>query len=299
MPSLLLCLLIVFSISSFSILDYSDSEEAPPTLIRMPIPEQFPEKKVLTSTDSIAPKKAQRTSGEKLVSEQEFSKLVSHSPPHITAEPAALLQPTQTVREEKNHVSMEPTKQSSSQALKDRKSLPNSMKQPQQKDDNQDLNLIHKERILLYPYSIDLGSYKSLRRAQKALSNYQKKGLSPYWVQVDLGSQGAWYRIFAGYFQKRDDAEAFIKENNLVDAKSRHTKFANLIGVYQSKKELDTKRRFLLGLGYYPYVIQENQNRHFLYTGAFYRKDRAEKEHKALASEGIENQLAERWAFLP
>ena len=173
------------------------------------------------------------------------------------------------------------------------------MKQPQQKDDNQDLNLIHKERILLYPFSIYLGSYKSLRRAQKALSNYQKKGLSPYWVQVDLGSQGAWYRIFAGYFQKRDDAEAFIKENNLVGAKSRHTKFANLIGVYQSKKELDTKRRFLLGLGYYPYVIQENQNRYFLYTGAFYRKDRAEKEHKALASEGIENQLAERWAFLP
>ena len=101
------------------------------------------------------------------------------------------------------------------------------------------------------------------------------------------------------FFQKRDDAEAFINENNLVDAESRHTKFANLIGVYESKKELETKRRLLLELGYYPYVIQENQNKYFLYTGAFYRKDRAEKEHKELASNGIENQLAERWAFLP
>jgi hypothetical protein len=108
-----------------------------------------------------------------------------------------------------------------------------------------------------YPYSISLGSYKTPRRVERALSIYIKRGLSPYWVKVDLGSKGVWFRVFAGYFQKREDAEAFIAKNNLVNVKSRHTKYANLIGVYKSKKELETKRNLLSELGYCPYVIRE------------------------------------------
>ena len=64
-----------------------------------------------------------------------------------------------------------------------------------------------------YPYAIYLGSYKNIDRAQKAVSTFREKGLSPYWVKVDLGEKGVWYRVLAGYFQTKDEVQAFIEEH--------------------------------------------------------------------------------------
>ncbi len=145
-----------------------------------------------------------------------------------------------------------------------------------------------------YPYSIYLGSYGSPERAKKAVSMYEKKGLSPYWVEVDLGEKGVWFRIFTGYFAKKEEAEAYINEKQITDARSKRTAYANLIGVYNSKYELNRKRLTLSKLGYSPYVIAGVNGESLLYAGAFYQKARAEKQLTQLASKGIRSRVVSR-----
>jgi hypothetical protein len=145
-----------------------------------------------------------------------------------------------------------------------------------------------------YPYSIYLGSYKNLDRVRKAIAIYQGKGLSPYFAGVDLGEKGVWFRVFVGYFKKKEDAEVFITSMKIPEAETRYTKYAHLIGAYQTQRELETERHALLALGYCPYVIRGADGESLLYTGAFYQKTEAEKEHRDLASKGIQTELVER-----
>ncbi len=145
-----------------------------------------------------------------------------------------------------------------------------------------------------YPYAIYLGSYKNIDRAQKAVSTFREKGLSPYWVKVDLGEKGVWYRVLAGYFQTKDEAQAFIEEHQITDGRSRHVVYANLIGPYRSDEELNVKSLSLLELGYCPYVIKGVDGESLLFTGAFYHKTDAERERIELAAMGIQARLVRR-----
>lgn len=147
---------------------------------------------------------------------------------------------------------------------------------------------------LSYPYSIYLGSYQNLDHAKEAISSYQKRGLSPYWVKLDLGDKGNWYRVFMGYFRNRAQANDFIGKEHLEEAKSRHTKYANLIGTFTSQEKLDRERLRISKLGYCPYVIPAPNGELLLYVGAFYQKARAQRQHVELASGGIHSQIVER-----
>ncbi len=150
------------------------------------------------------------------------------------------------------------------------------------------------EEDLSYPYSIYLGSYKSLERAERAISECREKGLSPYWVKIDLGEKGVWYRVFSGYFQKREQANEFIKKKQIAESKSRHTRYANLIGLFAFQEELEEMKAEISKLGYCPYVIPRENGESLLYVGAFYQKARAQRQHAELASKGIQSQVVER-----
>jgi cell division septation protein DedD len=145
-----------------------------------------------------------------------------------------------------------------------------------------------------YPYSVYLGSFKAAEAVNKALSDYQEKGLSAYWAKVDLGEKGVWFRFFTGYFRTKEEAEKYIRDRDLRGAASGITKFANLIGSYGSEKEVEDQKRALVSAGFYPYVIKDAEGRFLLYSGAFDRKEYAEKERNALASKGIQSVVVER-----
>ena len=151
-----------------------------------------------------------------------------------------------------------------------------------------------KKKALSYPYSIYLGSYGNLESLQKALSDYREMGLSPYWVKLDLGDKGIWYRLYSEYFQTRREADAFIKAKQIIEGKSKKTTYANLIGAFTSEGALNKKRKALLDLKYGPYVIREDKSAFRLYVGAFYQKARAEKQNADLRSKGIQSQLVAR-----
>lgn len=144
-----------------------------------------------------------------------------------------------------------------------------------------------------HPYSVYLGSYGTTERLRKAVTQYESVGLSPYWVQVDLGEKGMWFRLFAGSFKTRGEADAFIKESQIDGASSRHTRYAVLIGTYRSEKELNTERLELRDMGYSSYEVK-GKSAFGLFSGAFYQMKRAQKHKADLASKGIRGEVVER-----
>ena len=151
-----------------------------------------------------------------------------------------------------------------------------------------------KQEIMSHPYSIYLGSYNSLTGVKQASSDYMKMGITSYWIKIDLGKKGIWFRLFAGYFQTREDADEFIKTRQIKEARSRLTRYANLIGTYRSEEDMEKKKTYLEELGYSPYIINDTDDSYRLYTGAFYQKSRAEEQKKDLIFNGIKSEVVER-----
>lgn len=163
----------------------------------------------------------------------------------------------------------------------------------EEKDTNE-ISKVIKERILSYPYSIYLGSYSGIAKVKEASSDYSAMGLSPYWIKLDLGEKGIWYRLFSGYFQSRKEADEFIKTMKIQGAESKLTKYANLVGTFTSKADIDKYKNRLEEEGYSPYIINDAEDTYRLYTGAFYQINRAKEQHSDLALNGIESELVER-----
>ena len=147
---------------------------------------------------------------------------------------------------------------------------------------------------LKYPYSVYLGSFKAADAVKKAMSEYYEKGLSPYWAKVDLGEKGVWFRFFTGYFHTKEEAEKFIRDRNIQGASPGITRYANLIGIYSSDSEVEGIKKTLESAGFYPYVIKGPSGNNYLYSGAFDRREYAEKERMILASKGITSTTTER-----
>jgi cell division septation protein DedD len=147
--------------------------------------------------------------------------------------------------------------------------------------------------IVSYPYSLLLYHFRSLERAKDVVSFSNKKGLSAYWVKVEL-SNGVWHRVFVGHFQNREEADRFRRDNGLKDATVKETRYANLIGVYPSSHGLEDKILALKNLGYSTYVIKEQDGRSRLFVGTFITKEGAETQRQDLASNGIQSQAVER-----
>lgn len=149
-------------------------------------------------------------------------------------------------------------------------------------------------RTSQYPYSVYLGSYKAPEAVKKAISEFQAKGLSPYCTKVDLGEKGVWFRVFSGNFRTKEEVVKFIRDHTIQGAEAGFTRFANLIGIYGSDREAEGQKSALLSAGFYPYVIKQADGKALLYSGAFDRKEFAEKERSVLASKGIKSEVVER-----
>jgi cell division septation protein DedD len=145
------------------------------------------------------------------------------------------------------------------------------------------------EKSLSFPYSLYLGSFRDRQRVDKAVSIYRKRGLSPYWVEMDFKEKGTWFRVYAGHFSDRGEAESLIKRLELREATVKNTRYVNLLGVYpQNGARLKSQARSLESLGYSPYAIKDDDGKYRLYVGGFLRKARAEEQQRDLQSKGIQ-----------
>jgi capsular exopolysaccharide synthesis family protein len=150
------------------------------------------------------------------------------------------------------------------------------------------------KKIVSYPYSLYLGSFRTLERANKAISLYTKEGLAPYCTKVDFDEKGVWYRVFTGHFENRERAERFKKDHRLKEGTVKKTGYANLIGIYTSLDQLQNKMLSLKKLGYSPYAIKDRDGKSRLFIGAFITKEGAKKQYHDLRSSGIQSQVVQR-----
>lgn len=150
------------------------------------------------------------------------------------------------------------------------------------------------EPLPLRPYSLYLGSFRTLDRSKRAIRFYNKKNLTSYGVKVDLGAKGVWYRVFVGQFVTRQQAERYKAEFRLVEATVKKTKYASLVGTYDSSDELKNRKQSLAKLGYSTYVIKGQGGESRLFVGAFMTKKGAESQYQDLKSKGVQSQVVER-----
>jgi cell division septation protein DedD len=61
-------------------------------------------------------------------------------------------------------------------------------------------------------YTIQIASFKDKKRAEEALVGIQAKVPSAYIASRDLGEKGVWYRIYAGQFERQNDAEVTLSD---------------------------------------------------------------------------------------
>jgi len=165
---------------------------------------------------------------------------------------------------------------------------------PRRSDLGHDLKEPSSEKASSYPYSLKLGAFRSREGAEKWISRYRDKGLSPYWVKVDLGKKGVWYRVYAEQFSERKQAEGFRRQHGLAESTVEKTQYAVLIGLYASLDELERKTLSLRNLGYCPYVRQGSHTKFRLFVGAFLTREGVERLYAELKSRDVQCQIALR-----
>ena len=126
-----------------------------------------------------------------------------------------------------------------------------------------------------YPYSLCIGSFRSLREVEDAVTIFKGKGLTPYWTRVDLGKKGIWFRVFAGSFTTPDEAGEFRERHGITADRILKTGYTVRIGEYSSKEGLDHMISTLKSTGCSPYFIGNSQEGYRLLIGAFVTQEAA------------------------
>jgi capsular exopolysaccharide synthesis family protein len=145
-----------------------------------------------------------------------------------------------------------------------------------------------------YPYSIYLSSLKTLDQAKRAVSVYANKGIEAYWVRVLFKEKGEWYRIYAGHFKDRQEAEDFAQARGITEKETLKTEYANLIGVYSQAGDFDAQVKAISGLGYSSYTVTGSDGKLKLLVGAYVTEEAAEQQRQDLMARGIETRVIKR-----
>ena len=145
-----------------------------------------------------------------------------------------------------------------------------------------------------YPYSIYLGSLKTLDQAKKAVSLHANKGIQAYWVKVHFKEKGEWYRIYAGHFKDLQEADGFAQARGITEKETLKTEYASLIGTYSQSKDFDDRVKAIRDLGYSSYTIKGSDGKLKLLVGAYVTEEAAEQQRQELMARGIENRIIKR-----
>jgi len=145
-----------------------------------------------------------------------------------------------------------------------------------------------------YPYSILLASFKQASSVERLINELKTKGIDPYWVKVDLGTDGIWYRVFNGFYPDMQQAQLIIEQNNWPGALPKSTRFAAWIGGFSNRQDMEKEIKELSTQGYSTYSIVDDDNVAHLFVGAFFTRKGAETQSAALLDAGFESTVVER-----
>ncbi len=113
-------------------------------------------------------------------------------------------------------------------------------------------------------------------------------------MKVEFKEKGEWYRIYAGHFKDREEAEGFAGARGIIEKETLKTEYANLIGVYSQSSDLADKVKVISDLGYSSYTVKGSDEKMKLLVGAYVTEEAAEKQRQDLIASGIENRVIKR-----
>ena len=145
-----------------------------------------------------------------------------------------------------------------------------------------------------YPYSVMTGSFKTLEQADKQTRHLKNKGLEPFWTRVDLGEDGICFRVCVGYFETARAAQEFKERFDFKEGRIIKTAYANKIGNFASRDEVEKAVASLREAGHSPYVIQGPQDGCQVFIGAYIAKKSALDAASRLTRAGIDNSVVLR-----
>jgi len=145
-----------------------------------------------------------------------------------------------------------------------------------------------------YPYSVKLTYFKTREEAVNSLDGFRAKGMRPFWVKVNLGTEGIWHRVFAGHFEDREQAQEFIDIHQLSGVPVKHTRYTTLTGVYTGNRKAEQAIEMLGEKGFSAYSIERENGQFTVHTGAFYTMKGAEEQSAELTAVGIGHHIVER-----
>ena len=145
-----------------------------------------------------------------------------------------------------------------------------------------------------YPFSILLETLDKRSNVEQAIALYDKKGLTSFWVKVDLGDQGIKYRLFTGYFPNETAAKNFLKQQRLSGKLVKNTPYAARIGIFGDKNELAAAHAKTAAAGVFPSILGTENGSFALFVGAFYTAAGGDEQCRELADKGLPCQTVSR-----
>jgi len=145
-----------------------------------------------------------------------------------------------------------------------------------------------------YPYSVKLTYFKTRDEAENSLDGFRAKGMRPFWVKVNLGTEGIWHRVFAGHFEDKEQGQEFIDRHQLSGVPIKHTRYTTLAGVYTGNGEAEQAIEMLGEKGFSAYSIEREKGQITVHVGAFYTMKGAEEQSVELTAAGIGHHIVER-----
>jgi hypothetical protein len=150
-----------------------------------------------------------------------------------------------------------------------------------------------------YPFSILLATFQKKETAQRAISLYRKRGISTYWVKVDLEEMGIRYRQFTGFFSTMPEAQQYLEHSELVDELIKPTYYAARLGVYTDKTVLAGDFVKARQADVMPYILSTTKGDYYLYVGAFYTYVGAIDQCRDLTAAGLRCEPVKRSTIPP
>jgi len=92
----------------------------------------------------------------------------------------------------------------------------------------------------------------------------------------------------------QEEAENVINSKNLKDASIKKTEFASLVEVYIDEYDMEDNLALIKEKGYFPYVVEFDDDSYALFVGAFVGNEAAESFNFDLLSDGIQSRVVGR-----
>lgn len=137
------------------------------------------------------------------------------------------------------------------------------------------------------PFSVLLETYNEQERAHKAIQLYHARGVSAYWVKVDLGRKGIKYRLFTGAFATAAEARSYTAKHKLSDKLVKKTRYSSLVGIYKDKKKACGLADACRNNQWVPYLLDTDKGDYYLYVGAFYTRAGATQQCREMQKAGL------------